>query len=61
MTIDELEKFYKKVRDNENEITDRQCVADALSRELYDLNIVSEKKDVVIFIWFNVKNVFFGN
>ena len=46
MTIDELEKFYKKVRDNENEITDRQCVADALSRELYDLNIVSEKKDV---------------
>ena len=46
MTIDELEKFYKKVRDNENEITDRQCVADALSRELYDLNIASEKKDV---------------
>lgn len=46
MIIDGLEKFYKKVRDNENEITDRQCVADALSRELYDLNIVSEKKDV---------------
>ncbi len=46
MIIDGLEKFYKKVRDNENEITDRQCVADALSRELYDLNIASEKKDV---------------
>lgn len=46
MTIDELERFYKKVRDNESEIKDRQCVADALSRELYDLNIASEKKDV---------------
>lgn len=46
MTIDELEKFYKKVRDNENEIKDRQPFIDALSRELYDLNIACEKKDV---------------